>query len=64
LGQIEGKTFVLEMRHAEGRVDRLPALAGARPAEPPPSSSPGASNRSRQCARRPTGFPSWWSDRV
>src|SRR5215467_12231090 len=28
LGQVEGKTFVLEMRYAEGRVDRLPALAG------------------------------------
>jgi putative ABC transport system substrate-binding protein len=28
LGQVEGKTFVLQMRYAEGRVDRLPALAG------------------------------------
>src|SRR5215831_9268256 len=28
LAQVEGKTFVLEMRYAEGRVDRLPALAG------------------------------------
>jgi len=28
LGQVEGKTFVLEMRYAEGRVDRLPVLAG------------------------------------
>src|SRR5215471_772989 len=28
LGQVEGKTFVLETRYAEGRVDRLPALAG------------------------------------
>src|SRR5262245_18508536 len=28
LGQVEGKTFVVEMRYAEGRVDRLPALAG------------------------------------
>src|SRR5215471_17528561 len=28
LGQVEGKTFVLETRYAEGRVDRLPELAG------------------------------------
>src|SRR5262250_137927 len=28
LGQVEGKTFVLETRYAEGRVDRLSALAG------------------------------------
>jgi putative tryptophan/tyrosine transport system substrate-binding protein len=57
LGYVEG-SFILELRYAEGRVDRLPALAAELVQLTVMSSWPGAPSRWRPCATPRDEFPS------
>src|SRR5215813_5850404 len=54
LGYIEGRTIVIEHRWAEGKMERLPALAAELAAKTPPRPSPSCSPR----AATPKAL--WW----
>lgn len=57
LGYVEGKTINLQLRYAEGRVDRLPALAAELVQLNWMLSWPGAQSRWRPCVKPPAEFP-------